>query len=206
MCELAEEKKNYENARAIENTVKEFLFHSLSKSNALPMCDLGREGLEKTPERVRKAWEYFLSGYTEDPAEILKTFEDGAKNYDEMVTVKDIPFYSMCEHHLLPFFGHVTIAYIPKGKIVGLSKLARLVEVFCRRLQVQERMTCQIANALQECLQPEGVGVYVKARHLCMEARGIEKQGHITMTTAFRGVFRKEMDPASEFLSICHNG
>ena len=135
-----------------------------------------------------------------DPKSILKVFEDGAEKHDQMVTVKDIPFYSHCEHHLAPFFGTVTISYIPNGKIVGLSKLSRLADMFARRLQVQERLTDQIADALMEHLGPIGVGVMIKARHMCMESRGTRQQGHHTITTALRGVMKTEHQTRSEFL------
>jgi GTP cyclohydrolase I len=164
--------------------------------------DTRRLGLVETPKRVVKAWKFWTSGYTMNAAEILKTFEDGAEGCDQMVTVKDIPIYSKCEHHLADIFGTVTISYIPNGKIVGLSKLARLAEMFSRRLQVQERLTNQIADALQEHLQPTGVGVLVRARHLCMESRGICQQGHHTITTALRGVILDEAEARAEFLLL----
>lgn len=132
---------------------------------------------------------------------MLKAFDDGAENYDEMVVVKDIPFYSMCEHHLAPFFGTARIGYVPSGKVVGLSKLPRLLDVFARRLQVQERITTQVADALMEHLQPRGVGVILTARHLCMESRGVCKQGAATVTSALRGVF-KDAAVRAEFLSF----
>lgn len=150
--------------------------------------DAGREGLRETPARVVKAWQHWCKGYSEDPADILKTFEDGAAGVDEMVLVRDIPFYTHCEHHMAPFFGKATVAYIPDGRIVGLSKINRLVDCFARRLQVQERLTTQIADAIAEHLKPKGVGVLVQARHLCMESRGVCQQGHSTVTSALRGV------------------
>lgn len=160
-----------------------------------------REGLKETPDRVAKAWAFWLSGYDRDPVDVLKVFEDGAEGYDEMVMVKDIPVYSKCEHHLADIFGTATIAYIPNGKVVGLSKLSRLTDIFARRLQVQERLTCQIADALQEHLEPKGCGVILKCRHLCMESRGLCQQGHHTVTSALRGVL-KEGEPRSEFLRL----
>ena len=163
-----------------------------------------REGLSETPSRVRKAWEFWCSGYKQDPKNIFKVFEDGSKGCDEMVVVKDIPFYSHCEHHLAPIFGTATVAYIPNGKIVGLSKLSRLVDIYARRLQVQERLTTQIAEALMEHLQPLGCGVVIHARHLCMESRGICKQGHETITSALRGVIKDKPEARSEFLSLAH--
>ncbi len=164
--------------------------------------DPNRGGLVDTPRRVLKAWQHWASGYGTDIPTILKTFEDGADSCDEMVVVKDIPFYSHCEHHLAPFFGTVTVAYVPNGKIVGLSKLSRVVSAFARRLQVQERLTNQIADALQEHLAPLGVGIVVTARHLCMESRGIEQQGSITITSALRGVMRDSASARSEFLAL----
>lgn len=161
-----------------------------------------RGGLLETPHRVAKAWEHWCGGYGMDPKSILKVFEDGAEKHDQMVTVKDIPFYSHCEHHLAPFFGTVTISYIPNGKIVGLSKLSRLADMFARRLQVQERLTDQIADAIMEHLAPIGVGVMIKARHMCMESRGTRQQGHHTITTALRGVMKTEHQTRSEFLRL----
>jgi len=161
-----------------------------------------RGGLEETPDRVAKAWAFWMSGYGQDPAAILKTFEDGAEGVDEMVVVKDIPFYSHCEHHMAPIFGTATIGYLPSNKIVGLSKLSRLVNVYARRLQVQERLTCQVADALMTHLQPVGVGVVIKARHMCMESRGVCQQGHHTITSALRGVMKDEPGARSEFLQL----
>jgi GTP cyclohydrolase I len=132
--------------------------------------DPNRSGLRETPARVEKAWKHWTSGYTQNPAELLKTFEDGAEQYNELIVVRNIPVYSHCEHHLAPFFGKATIGYMPDGKIVGLSKLTRLMECFAKRLQVQERLTIQVANALMESLQPKAVGVVIRCRHLCMVA------------------------------------
>jgi len=160
-----------------------------------------RGGLLETPARVAKAWAFWASGYSENPADILKTFEDGAEGCDEMVMVRDIPFYTHCEHHMAPFFGTATVGYVPSGKIVGLSKLSRLVACFARRLQVQERLTSQIADALVEHLDPKGVGVIVQARHLCMESRGVCQQGHSTVTSALRGVMLNGV-PRQEFLHL----
>lgn len=164
--------------------------------------DVYRPGLEETPRRVVAAWAEWTSGYTADPAGILKTFEDGAEGVDEMVAVVDIPFYSHCEHHLAPFFGTATIAYVPSQRIVGLSKLSRLLDVFARRLQVQERLTNQIVDALMEHLQPRGAACKIKARHLCMESRGVRQQGHHTVTTALRGVFKDQPETRAEFLTM----
>lgn len=163
----------------------------------------GRAGTAETPNRVAKAWKHWCGGYTMDPAKILKVFEDGAEKYDEMVLVKDIPIYSKCEHHLADIFGTACIAYIPDGKIVGLSKLSRLADCFARRLQVQERMTAQIADALMEHLQPKGAAVLMRARHMCMESRGIKQQGHHTVTSALRGVFKTQSETRAEFLAAC---
>jgi GTP cyclohydrolase IA len=162
--------------------------------------DPRREGLMKTPERFARAYQYLTKGYSEDPAEVLS----GALfsvDYDEMVIVKDIEMFSLCEHHMLPFFGKVHIAYIPKGKVLGLSKLPRLVEVFARRLQVQERLTVQIAESIQQAIQPLGVGVVVEARHLCMMMRGVEKQHSATVTSSMLGAFRAPQT-RQEFLSL----
>lgn len=161
-----------------------------------------RQGLEETPARMAKAWEHWCSGYNVDIAKLLKTFEDGAENYDEMVLVKNIPIYSKCEHHLADIFGTATIAYIPNGRVVGLSKLSRVADAFARRLQVQERLTTQIADALDEHLRPKAVGVIVKARHMCMESRGICQQGHHTVTSALRGVFKTDPTARAEFLQL----
>lgn len=162
--------------------------------------DPERDGLLATPGRVEKAMGFLTKGYDEDPAKILR----GALfdvDYDEMVIVKDIELFSLCEHHMLPFFGKVHVAYIPNGKVVGLSKIPRLVDVFARRLQVQERMTQQIAEAIQEAINPQGVGVVMEARHLCMMMRGVEKQHSSTVTSAMVGCFR-ERETRTEFLSL----
>ena len=162
--------------------------------------DPNREGLRATPERLTKSMAFLTKGYSEDPTKILR----GALfdvEYDEMVIVKDIEMFSLCEHHMLPFFGKVHVAYIPNGKVIGLSKIPRLVEVFARRLQVQERLTRQIADAIQAAIAPQGVGVVVEARHLCMMMRGIEKQHSSTVTSAMVGCFRQK-ETRSEFLSL----
>ncbi len=166
--------------------------------------DPTRDGLEKTPERVERSLEFLTKGYREDPMEILHgALFDVA--YDEMVIVKDIEMYSLCEHHMLPFFGKVHVAYIPDGKVIGLSKAPRLVDVFARRLQVQERLTRQIAEAIQEAIHPQGVGVVIEARHLCMMMRGVEKQNSSTVTSAMLGVFQKQ-NTRAEFLSLIRDG
>ena len=164
--------------------------------------DPEREGLLQTPQRYAKALQDLTKGYHEDPEAILQ----GALfsvDYDEMVIVKDIEMFSLCEHHVLPFFGKVHIAYIPKGKVIGLSKIARLVEVFARRLQVQERLTAQIAETIQKVIQPLGVGVVVEARHLCMMMRGVEKQHSATVTSSMLGAFRAQQT-RQEFLALIH--
>ncbi len=159
-----------------------------------------RDGLLKTPERLEQSLEYLLQGYKQHPEQILQ----GALfdvDYDEMVIVKDIEMYSLCEHHMLPFFGKVHVAYIPNGKVVGLSKVPRLVDVFARRLQVQERMTREIAEAIEDAIHPQGVGVVIEARHLCMMMRGVEKQSSSTVTSAMLGAFQNQATRA-EFLSL----
>jgi GTP cyclohydrolase I len=177
-----------------EETIKDLLEHIGE--------DPGRGGLLETPERVAAAWRFWCSGYDVDPAAILKTFEDGAEGCDEMVVVKDVPFYTHCEHHMAPFFGTATIGYLPDRKIVGLSKLNRVLDVFARRLQVQERLTAQVADALMEHVMPLGCGVVTKARHLCMESRGVCQQGHHTVNSALRGVFKTEASTRAEFLQL----
>ncbi len=164
--------------------------------------DPDRPGLRDTPARMMRAWEHWTSGYAQDPAEVLKTFEDGAEEYNELIVVKGIPVYSHCEHHLAPFFGTATIGYVPHGKIVGLSKLTRLVDCFSKRLQVQERMTSQIANALMLHLQPKAVGVVVRCRHLCMESRGIRSPGEETVTSAMLGELQPNLAMRTEFLAL----
>ncbi len=161
-----------------------------------------RQGLQETPRRVQKAWQHWTAGYAQDPAEILKVFEDGAEQYNELIVVRGIPVYSHCEHHLAPFFGTATIGYTPNGKIVGLSKLTRLVDCFARRLQVQERLTIQIAETLMEHVQPLSVGVVIRCRHMCMESRGIQTPGEETVTSALLGEMRSNLGLRSEFLSL----
>lgn len=162
--------------------------------------DPEREGLRDTPERMERSMQYLTKGYQEDPEETLQgaMFEVA---YDEMVIVKDIEMFSLCEHHLLPFFGKVHVAYIPQGKVIGLSKVPRLVDVFARRLQVQERLTTQIAEATQNAIKPQGVGVVIEARHLCMMMRGVEKQHSSTITSSMLGAFR-EQQTRDEFLAL----
>jgi GTP cyclohydrolase I len=163
--------------------------------------DPEREGLLRTPERMEKALKYLTKGYQEDPEELLK----GALftvDYDEMVIVKDVEMFSLCEHHMLPFFGKVHVAYIPKGKVIGLSKIPRLIDAFARRLQVQERLTTQIAECIQSAIHPEGVGVVIEARHLCMMMRGVEKQHSSAVTSSMLGSFRDQQQTREEFLSL----
>lgn len=164
--------------------------------------DPDREGLLETPARVIKAWRYWCQGYAQNPASVLKTFEDGASGVDEMVVVRDIEFYSHCEHHMAPFFGTAHVAYIPKDRIVGLSKIARVVDIFSQRLQVQERLTNQIADAIHDNLDPLGVGVVMQAKHFCMCSRGVNKQGSTTITSALRGALKTEASARTEFLAL----
>lgn len=163
--------------------------------------DPDREGLQRTPERVHKAYEFLTRGYNEDP-EALLTKALFTVSYDEMVIVKDVEMFSLCEHHMLPFFGKVHVAYIPNGKVIGLSKVPRLIEVFSRRLQIQERLTTQIAETIQKVIQPQGVGVVIEARHLCMMMRGVEKQHSAAVTSSMLGCFREEQETRQEFLSL----
>ena len=160
-----------------------------------------REGLLKTPERVAKSMEFFTNGYEKDPAAILKSAMF-AENYSQMVLVKDIELYSLCEHHMLPFFGKTHVAYIPNGHIVGLSKIPRIVDVFARRLQVQERLTDEIKDCLQDTLNPKGVAVVIEAQHLCMQMRGVQKQHSSTTTSAFSGIFISDEKTRAEFMNL----
>ena len=163
--------------------------------------DPNREGLARTPARVEKAMQFLVKGYKDDPEALLREalFTVG---YDEMVIVKDVEMFSLCEHHLLPFFGKVHVAYIPNGKVIGLSKIPRLIEAFSRRLQIQERLTTQIAEAIQNTVEPQGVGVVIEARHLCMMMRGVEKQHSSAVTSSMLGCFRNEEETRTEFLSL----
>ena len=163
--------------------------------------DPARDGLVATPRRVAKSNRYLTSGYADDPSEILNgaLFE---VDYDEMVLVRDIEFYSMCEHHMLPFFGHVHVGYIPNGKVVGLSKIPRLVEMFSRRLKVQERLTMQVAQTLEDILSPKGVGVVIESKHLCMVMRGVQKQSSYAITSSLRGEFETDPKTRAEFMNL----
>ena len=163
--------------------------------------DPDREGLIRTPERVKKAYEFLTRGYKEDPEALLRKALFTV-TYDEMVIVKDVEMFSLCEHHMLPFFGKVHVAYIPNGKVIGLSKIPRLIEIFSRRLQIQERLTTQIAETIQKTIEPQGVGVVIEARHLCMMMRGVEKQHSAAVTSSMLGCFRKEQETRTEFLSL----
>jgi GTP cyclohydrolase IA len=190
----------YNKIETYDDNVTEGLINNYRSSIELLGEDADREGLLKTPERVAKAMQYLTEGYQMDAKKIL----EGAKfteAYSEMVIVKDIELYSLCEHHMLPFFGKAHIAYIPNGYITGLSKLARVVDVFARRLQVQERLTHQILDAIQETLQPLGVGVVIEAQHLCMMMRGVQKQNSTTTTSAFSGQF-EDGRTRSEFMRL----
>jgi GTP cyclohydrolase I len=167
--------------------------------------DPSREGLQDTPKRVAKAFKEFYSGYKDDPKEVLDKIFAEVEGYDDLVLVRDIPFYSHCEHHMVPFFGMAHIAYYPTKGVVGLSKLARLVEVYARRLQTQETMTAQIAAAMEEALEPRGVAIMIEAEHMCMSMRGVQKAGAMTLTTQFTGQFK---DPTEQvrFLTLVRHG
>lgn len=191
---------------------KEFVFNDLNEEVTQKLSkyysdvitalgeDVGREGLQKTPRRVAKAMQFLTSGYRQDPAEVLLSARFH-EDYRQMVIVKDIEFFSMCEHHLLPFFGKAHVAYIPNGTVTGLSKIARVVDIFAHRLQLQERLTSQIKDCIQETLNPMGVMVVIEAQHLCMQMRGVQKQHSITTTSDFTGIF-KVQKTREEFISL----
>jgi GTP cyclohydrolase I len=181
--------------RADEETIREIL--------RFVGEDPMREGLLKTPARVLRAWKEWTVGYHQDVGKLLTCFKEGGEKYNEMVLLRDLPFYSLCEHHLAPFFGTAVIGYIPDKRVVGVSKLSRVLEVYARRLQIQERLTQQVADALMEHLHPIGVGVSLTARHLCMESRGICKQGQQMTTQVLRGSFL-EPEVRAEFISFVH--
>ncbi len=166
--------------------------------------DPAREGLLRTPERVHHAFQFLTKGYQQDPDTMLKNALFTV-SYDEMVIVKDVEVFSLCEHHMLPFFGKVHVAYIPNGKVIGLSKIPRLIEIFSRRLQIQERLTTQIAETIQKAIRPQGVGVVIEARHLCMMMRGVEKQHSSAVTSSMLGCFRDEQETRTEFLSLINH-
>jgi len=182
--------------KKLENAVKEILINIGEDPN--------REGLLKTPHRVAKSFEFLTKGYSQDPKEILNQALFTTTN-DEMVLVRDIEFYSLCEHHLLPIIGRVHVAYIPNGKVVGLSKIPRIVEVFARRLQIQEQLTEQIADAINETIEPKGVAVVVHARHMCMEMRGVEKINSTTISSALRGLFKSDLRTRNEFFNLINS-
>tara|TARA_B000000557_G_scaffold262163_1_gene262448 strand:+ start:1013 stop:1591 length:579 start_codon:yes stop_codon:yes gene_type:complete len=182
------------NSKELIESITEKLLHSIGE-------DPSREGLLRTPHRVAKAWDDFSQGYRANLDEIINDaiFNE---NCSEMVVVRDIEFYSMCEHHMVPFFGRAHVGYLPEGKVIGLSKIPRIVDMFSKRLQVQERLTSQVAYTLQDVLNPVGVAVVMEGRHLCMQMRGVEKQNSFTSTSAMLGQFRKSAETRSEFLSI----
>ena len=182
--------------KEFENAVKSMMLHVGENPE--------REGLKDTPSRVRKAYEFMYGGYKENPKDILEKALFTTTN-DEMVLVKDIEFYSNCEHHLLPIIGRVHVAYIPDGKVVGLSKIPRVVNVFARRMQIQEQLTEQIADAIMDTIQPKGVAVVIQARHMCMEMRGVEKINSTTTSSALRGLFKKDEKTRSEFFSLINS-
>ncbi len=184
---------------------KEIKFEDAVKSMIVHVGeDPNREGLLKTPQRVRKAYEFIFGGYKESPTDILKSALFTSSN-DEMVLLKDIEFYSTCEHHLLPIIGRVHVAYIPDGKVVGLSKIPRVVNVFARRMQIQEQLTEQIADAIMDTIEPKGVAVVIQARHMCMEMRGVQKINSTTTSSALRGLFKKDQKTRAEFFSLINS-
>ena len=196
--------KNYKRHDEFDAQRIERLAYHYREILALLGEDPEREGLIKSPERIAKAMSFVTKGYSEDPIEIIKsaTFSE---EYNHMVLVKDIELFSMCEHHMMPFIGKAHVAYIPNGKITGLSKIARVVECFARRLQVQERLTVQIRDCIKEALNPMGVAVVIEASHMCMQMRGVEKQASATTTSAFSGVFLKATRTREEFLTLISN-
>lgn len=184
------------NAETIEEMAS--MYHRILK---LIGEDPEREGLLRTPERVAKAMNFMTMGYSQNPCKIINSAKF-KEEYKQMVLVKDIDFYSMCEHHMLPFFGKAHVAYIPNGHITGLSKIARVVEAFSRRLQVQERLTTQIRDCLEDCLNPLGVAVVIEAQHMCMQIRGVQKQNSVTTTSAFTGIFLEQLNTREEFIHL----
>jgi GTP cyclohydrolase I len=195
--------KNYEKIEQYNTEVTEKLSDNYKTIIENLGEDVTREGLEKTPERVAKAMQYLTHGYGLDPLDILKSALF-TEDHHQMIVVKDIEVYSMCEHHMLPFFGKAHVAYIPNGKIVGLSKIPRIVDAFARRMQVQERLTDQIKDCIQEALEPLGVAVVIEAQHMCMQMRGIQKQNSVTTTSSFTGAFEKDKT-RKEFISLISN-
>ena len=195
--------KNYEKKEEYNTQITEILSDNYKTIIEKLGEDVTREGLEKTPERVAKAMQYLTHGYGLDPLEILKSALF-TEDHQQMIVVKDIEVYSMCEHHMLPFFGKAHVAYIPNGKIVGLSKIPRIVDAFARRMQVQERLTDQIKDCIQAALEPLGVAVVIEAQHMCMQMRGIQKQNSVTTTSSFTGAFEKDKT-RKEFISLISN-
>ena len=195
--------KNYEKKEEYNTQITEILSDNYKTIIEKLGEDVNREGLEKTPERVAKAMQYLTHGYGLDPLEILKSALF-TEDHKQMIVVKDIEVYSMCEHHMLPFFGKAHVAYIPNGKIVGLSKIPRIVDAFARRMQVQERLTDQIKDCIEEALKPLGVAVVIEAQHMCMQMRGIQKQNSVTTTSSFTGAFEKDKT-RKEFISLISN-
>lgn len=195
--------KNYEKKEEYNTQITEILSDNYKTIIENLGEDVTREGLEKTPERVAKAMQYLTHGYEINPLEILKSALF-TEDHKQMIVVKDIEVYSMCEHHMLPFFGKAHVAYIPNGKIVGLSKIPRIVDAFARRMQVQERLTDQIKDCIEEALKPLGVAVVIEAQHMCMQMRGIQKQNSVTTTSSFTGAFEKDKT-RKEFISLISN-
>jgi GTP cyclohydrolase IA len=203
MCARKISSNSYERIETFDENITQELSENYQNILRLVGEDISREGLNRTPERVAKAMQFLLQGYKTDPVEILKSaiFRE---DYRQMVIVKDIEIYSLCEHHLLPFFGKAHVAYIPNGIVTGLSKIARVVDVFARRLQLQERLTLQIKECIQDTLKPLGVAVVIEAQHLCMQMRGIQKQHSITTTSDFTGAFQKTAT-REEFIRLISN-
>ena len=195
--------KNYEKIEQYNTEATDILSNNYKTIIENLGEDVTREGLEKTPERVAKAMQYLTHGYGLDPLQILKSALF-TEDHQQMIVVKDIEVYSMCEHHMLPFFGKAHVAYIPNGKIVGLSKITRIVDAFARRMQVQERLTDQIKDSIQAALEPLGVAVVIEAQHMCMQMRGIQKQNSVTTTSSFTGAFEKDKT-RKEFISLISN-
>jgi len=200
---MIKEIKSYEKVEQYDGNITEALADNYRTIINNLGEDINREGLEKTPERVAKAMQFLTHGYGLNPLEIMKSALF-TEDHKQMIVVKDIEVYSMCEHHMLPFFGKAHVAYIPNGKIVGLSKIPRIVDAFARRMQVQERLTDQIKDCIQEALNPLGVAVVIEAQHMCMQMRGIQKQNSVTTTSAFTGAFEKDKT-RKEFISLVSN-
>ena len=200
---IVKQTRSYEKIEQYDTEITEALSQNYKSIIENLGEDVNREGLEKTPERVAKAMQFLTHGYGLDPLEIL-TSALFSEDHQQMIVVKDIEVYSMCEHHMLPFFGKAHVAYIPNGKIVGLSKIPRIVDAFARRMQVQERLTDQIKDCIQEALNPLGVAVVIEAQHMCMQMRGIQKQNSVTTTSSFTGAFEKDKT-RKEFISLVAN-